>query len=92
MENKVEEIIEAKAQEAIDIDWIDDTIDLCTFVGWMSEAMNLCGEEGVYDAWNEYDNHDALECYCRYMKDAGGIKDWDWDRNFQRVIIKKVEL
>ena len=91
MKAKVEEIIEAKAQEAIDMGWIDDTINLCTFVGWMDEAMNLCGEEGVNDAWEEYDNHDALEYYCRCLTAAGGIKDWDWDNNYQSVSIKQVE-
>ena len=93
MKAKVEEIIDWKAQEAIDMDWIDDTINLSSFLGWMSESMNCLGEEGVNDAWEEYDNYDALECYCRYLKDKGAIADWDWDlgRNFQSVIIKKVE-
>lgn len=91
MKARVEEIIEAKAQEAIEQDWIEDTEYLTVFIGWMEEAMNLLGEEGVYDAWEEYDNHDALECYCRYLKDNGAITDWDWDNNYQSVIIKKLE-
>lgn len=91
MKTRVEEIIEAKAQEVIDMFWIEDTINLSIFAGWMGEAMNCSCEEGVNDAWEEYDIYDALECYCRYLKTAGAIKDWDWDRNFQSVIIKKVE-
>lgn len=86
----INEIIEAKAQEAIDIDWIDDTINLCTFLGWMSEAMNCLGEEGVNDAWEEYDKEKALADYCWLLEEKGAITDWDWDYAHQKVIIKKV--
>lgn len=91
MNCRIREVIEAKAQEAIDMGWIEDTINLCTFVGWMSEAMNCLGEEGLNDAWKEYNSDFALEYYCMKLKDNGAIADWDWDRSFQSVIIKKVE-
>ena len=91
MKVKVQDIIEIKADEAIDQDWIDDTIHLCTFIGWMSEAMNLLGEEGVNDAWKEYDKESALAYYCWLLEMKQAIADWDWDYAHSKVIIKKVE-
>lgn len=89
-ENKIEELIEIMADEAIEQEWVEDRfIDLCTFVGWMSEAANLCGEEGVYDAWGEYDKEAALEYYCRYLVEKGEIVDWDWDYGHQKVYLKR---
>lgn len=91
MKVKVQEIIEAKVEEAISCDWIDDKINLSTFCGWMGEAMNLLGEEGVYGAWQEFDKENALEYYCWLLEMKEAIEDWDWDYAHQSVIVKKNE-
>lgn len=91
MKAKVKEIIEQEADAAIDQGWIEDTIHLCTFIGWMREAMNMLGEEGVLDAWEEYDKESALAYYCWLLKKKQAIADWDWDYAHQKVIIKQEE-
>lgn len=92
MKAKVQEIIEQKVNEAIDQDWIEDIISLSEFIGWMSEAVNLLqDEEGVYDAWKEYDKESALEYYCWLLEMKQAIADWGWDYGHSKVIIKKVE-
>ncbi len=91
MKVKVQEIIEWKADEAADQGWIKDTEYLSVFIGWMGEAMNLLGEEGVYDAWKEFGAENALEYYCWLLEMKGAIAGWDWDYGHQKVIIKKME-
>lgn len=91
MKAKVQGLIEAKVDEAIDQDWIEDTINLSEFIGWMDEAMNILGEEGVYDALKEYDKESALAYYCWLLEMKQAIADWDWDYAHSKVIIKKVE-
>lgn len=91
MKARVQELIEAIADNDILQDQIDDRINLTTFCGWMGETMNCCGEEGVYDAWEEFDKENALEYYCQLLKDKDAIEDWDWDYAHQNIIIKKVE-
>lgn len=91
MQARVQEIIDWKADEAIDQGWIEDTEYLSEFIGWMGEAMNLLGEEGVYDAWKEFDKESALEYYCWLLEMKDAIAGWDWDYAHSKVIIKKVE-
>lgn len=90
MKERIRDIIYYKADEAITQDWIDEKINLCDFVGWMGEAMNCCGEDGVYDAWQEYDKEEALEWYCWLLERKQAIESWDWDYGRQKVIIKKM--
>ena len=91
MKAKVQGLIEAKVDEAIEQGWIEDTISLSVFIGWMGEAMNLLGDEGVYDAWKEYDKENALAYYCWLLEMKDAIADWDWDYAHSKVIIKQVE-
>ncbi len=92
MKAKVQEIIEWEVNEAIDQDWIEDTISLSEFIGWMSEAVNLLqDEEGVYDAWKECDKESVLEYYCWLLEMKQAIAGWGWDYGHSKVIIKKVE-
>lgn len=91
MQARVQEIIEYKVNEAIEQGWIDDRINLTTFCGWMGEAMNYCGEEGVYDAWQEFDKEKVLEYYCWLLEMKEAIAGWDWDYAHQNIVIKKVE-
>lgn len=91
MEIKVLDLIYDKAMEAIEQGWIDDKINLTTFCGWMGEAMNYCGEDGVYDAWKEFDKENALENYCWFLQSEDAISDYEWDFAHQKMMIKKVE-
>ena len=91
MKAKVQEVIEAQVDEAVLQGWVEDRIYLSQFIGWMGEAMNLWPEEGVYDAWKEYDSETALEFYCWLLEMRNAIAGWEWDYAHQYIIIKKTE-
>lgn len=89
MKLKVQFLIETKVDEAIEQDWIEDTIHLSEFSGWMSEAANLSGEEGLLDVWKDYDKELALDFYCWILEMKEAIKGYEWDIAHQKVYIKK---
>lgn len=90
MEIKVLDLIYDKAMEAIGQGWIEDTINLSVFRGWMLEAANLCDGIGE-DALMEFGFEEALENYCWFLKGEEVISDYEWDFAHQKMMIKKVE-
>lgn len=90
MEIKVLDLIYDKAMEAIGQGWIEDTINLSVFSGWMQEAANLCDGVGE-DAMGEFGYDNALENYCWFLQSEEAISDYEWDFAHQKMMIKKVE-
>ena len=83
---KVDELIEMKAQEAIDMGWLNNHIQLCTFIGWFSEAANCWGEIEDWEMTLKLYGYDiALQNYCWKLVEKGAFYTWNWDLSGQSV-------